>query len=137
MTLKYEVPGKKGMETYTSNLGKIKEQAAIIVEEKKNPYPVGNLNSKFRAFILTWLLRVQERCRISDAAWFKAVKMFDRVFEEISKGNCPDMNPFFIAATSIYMTSKFLDDKYLYASMFSSGVNMTKCHEYKVGELNA
>ena len=110
------------METYTTNLGRIKEQAAIIVEEKKNPYPVsGNhhLDSKFRAFILTWLLRVQERCRISDAAWFKAVKIFDRVFEEISKGNCPNMNPFFIAATSIYMSSKFLDDKYLYASMFS------------------
>lgn len=77
-----------------------------------------------RANVLKWLIRLQERCRISDKAWFKAVTIFDQVQDQIKE---EDFNSLYIiAGTSLYLCSKNFDAKYLYAHMFIEGIRLTK-----------
>ena len=52
------------------NLGLMKERAAMMGEI---------VQRERRSDILNWLLRVQERCRVSDLAWQRAVCIFDRI----------------------------------------------------------
>ena len=68
------------------------------------------------------MIRVHERCRISDNAWFKSVMMFDKVIDNTDSM----MDPFLCAAACSYICSKNFDQKYLYATTFLKGCEMTK-----------
>lgn len=78
-----------------------------------------------RTNVLKWLIRLAERCKISDKSWFKAVTVFDEVvhqFEDMSEFNAH----FKVAGVALYLCSKCFDDKYLYLSMFKEGVKLTR-----------
>ena len=71
-----------------------------------------------RCDVLSWLVKVAERCRISDAAWHRAVMLLDRSHFRV--------NQYHKAAASLYLCSKFQDEKYLVADVFLEGVLLTK-----------
>lgn len=76
------------------------------------------------------MIRLQERCRISDHSWFKAVRVFDRTVQDVQP-----CDYFSVAACCLYLCSKFFDHKYLYAEMFLKGVELTKLPGQTVLEL--
>ena len=83
-------------EMMISNLGLLQQKNAINREQTPH------LDTNKRTVVLKWLLRVHERCRISDHAWFKSVIMFDKV-SDLS------MDPTLCAAACSYICSKNFD----------------------------
>ena len=57
-----------------SNLGLLQQNNAINPEKKPE------IETDERTQILKWMVRLHERCKISDLAWFKAVYLFDKVY---------------------------------------------------------
>lgn len=86
------------------------------------------MTSSHRSMILNWLMRLQERCRISDLSWFRAVALFDKVLTKIKEDQYQICNhlPHHIAAVCLYMMSKFNDPKYLVIEIFIKGFNLTE-----------
>ena len=74
-----------------------------------------------RANVLKWLVRLAERCKISDLSWFKAVAIFDRVVHQLDKTKEFNFH-YKVAGVCLYLCSKNFDSKYLYLSMFKEGV---------------
>jgi hypothetical protein len=70
---------------------------------RQNPFGMKFITSKKRSKILNWLLRVQERCKISDIAFYRALTMFDKVCETLADAK---NDPFEISATCLYLSSK-------------------------------
>lgn len=64
-------------------------------------------------------MRLAERCRISDEAYFKAVALFDSVVTRSRE------NPYHLAIICLYMFSKFLDLKYLDVKTLIKGISLT------------
>ena len=116
-------PESKGL---LLNLNLILENSNIIRENfqeeiKKLPLDFNHT----RANILKWMVRLAERCRMSDLSWFKGVTLFDRVAHHVF--DPIDINSYFkIAAVCLYICSKNFDDKYLYANMLIEGIKLTK-----------
>ena len=75
------------------------------------------------------MLRLQERCRISDDCWFRAVLLLDRMLAlldaETDETQNMQSHVYHTAAVCLYMFSKMYDDKYLTVNVLIQGVETT------------
>ena len=70
-----------------------------------------------RSALFGWMIRVAERCRMSVDAWHRAQMLLDR--------SRVKANQYHKAAACMYLSSKFVDEKYLVAEVFLEGVLLT------------